>query len=808
MAGNQFGFNFSSDEDVDNLLISVTCRLEDYLSAYNLSEDSIVYVQISFRQKDNKLLSEFSLDKPSHIPNTDLISTEKIISLPVSINEDSIGKPLDVTVSNNIITNISLNIKGNEVNFLDIIKSKAKSFGNRSHKDNITSFDEDYKFYLLRDKHEYVLAIKTLTTDSVDKIKYSLDGVILNHVTNLVVNNLILRNSGNKQVIISDNKIVSSIQDIELKPIEKPESKTMFVENDNIGVIDIETYKAKDNTYKVYALGFKTNLYNKPIIYYLNANDLDSYGIVLSLVDELLRSKYSNITFYCHNLGGYDIVFILKVLYAYNDSINYVKNKDEAVNNHKYVVNCILRDDIIIKVKITKGKNSFIILDSYAMLPQALSKLGDNFGVTTIKSKFPYKFAVEDHLFYEGPMPSIDMYDNISLVEYNDISVYTWSFKEETIKYLTNDLLSLHEILTVANKRVFLDYNINMTESMTISGLAVRLYLKDYYLNNILNINKASIYRDIKQGYYGGITEVYKPFGNDLYYYDVNSLYPYVALQDMPGLECSKILYYTGQEEIDNLFGFYYCSIETPLNDYLGLLPVRSSAGLTFPLGKWEGWYFSEELKFAKENGYKIKVLKGYNFNRQADVFKDYISKVYEIKSNPINQSQKAMAKSLLNNLLGRFGISLEKPITEILSYKEFDNKMLMYKIMSYKIISDNKVLVTYIPKLDYEIINTHKLDFIKIANKYKDSELPGMNTTSIVISAAITAYARIHITKLKLEILRHGGELYYSDTDSIVTDIKLPDSMISNNELGKLKLEHEVIKGIFISGKFYCTLT
>ena len=56
-------------------------------------------------------------------------------------------------------------------------------------------------------------------------------------------------------------------------------------------------------------------------------------------------------------------------------------------------------------------------------------------------------------------------------------------------------------------------------------------------------------------------------------------------------------------------------------------------------------------MKFAKENGYNIKVLKGYNFNREKDVFKSYVEKVYCIKSNPINPSQKAMAKSLLNTL-------------------------------------------------------------------------------------------------------------------------------------------------------------
>lgn len=49
---------------------------------------------------------------------------------------------------------------------------------------------------------------------------------------------------------------------------------------------------------------------------------------------------------------------------------------------------------------------------------------------------------------------------------------------------------------------MFLDYNIDMTKAITISGLAVRLFLKDFYKDNIPNISKASIYKDIRQAYY------------------------------------------------------------------------------------------------------------------------------------------------------------------------------------------------------------------------------------------------------------------------------------------------------------------
>lgn len=41
---------------------------------------------------------------------------------------------------------------------------------------------------------------------------------------------------------------------------------------------------------------------------------------------------------------------------------------------------------------------------------------------------------------------------------------------------------------------------------------------------------------------------------------------------------------------------------------------------------------------------------------------------------------------------------------------------------------------------------------------------------------------------KLRKKILELGGNLYYSDTDSIVTDIELPKEMVDKKEIGKMK--------------------
>jgi|SRR5215469_225797 len=136
------------------------------------------------------------------------------------------------------------------------------------------------------------------------------------------------------------------------------------------------------------------------------------------------------------------------------------------------------------------------------------------------------------------------------------------------------------------NKYVLMNYDIQMTKCTTISRLALNIYLKHYLKDFKLPIIKSHMFNDIKKAYFGGVTEVYKPIGKNLFYYDVNSLYPYCALNSIPGDKCIFIEDCTNKGfDLNNLFGFYYCEIVTN-NNYLGLLPVRTDSGLVMPNGK------------------------------------------------------------------------------------------------------------------------------------------------------------------------------------------------------------------------------
>lgn len=132
--------------------------------------------------------------------------------------------------------------------------------------------------------------------------------MIINSVTDTNVydsgDNLFIRKSAGKEILFDINyKPIKLKENIHLRPIEKvKENNKLFVSNPNLGVIDTETFLSNDGTQKIYALGFKTNLQDEAVIYYINKDELDSSKIVLEMINELLRPKYNKTHFYCHNL--------------------------------------------------------------------------------------------------------------------------------------------------------------------------------------------------------------------------------------------------------------------------------------------------------------------------------------------------------------------------------------------------------------------------------------------------------------------------------------------------------------------------
>jgi len=82
-------------------------------------------------------------------------------------------------------------------------------------------------------------------------------------------------------------------------------------------VIDLETYKDVSGS-KVYAAGVYIPQLDLTKIFYINKN-LDSDKVILDLVNFLMDSKFAKYNFYCHNLGGFDSVYLINTIIRYNE---------------------------------------------------------------------------------------------------------------------------------------------------------------------------------------------------------------------------------------------------------------------------------------------------------------------------------------------------------------------------------------------------------------------------------------------------------------------------------------------------------
>jgi hypothetical protein len=689
------------------------------------------------------------------------------------------------------------------LSYLNKINETYKFINNK--KEDINKIESIYLY-----KENYIIINEKVNSSTYERRIYSANsGIFYFTAIDIIVDNFTFsRTIGNTTFTIKDQEIIKTSSSKELVPIKYNGQLYKASSNPFIGTLDLETYNDRDGYAKVYALGFYTNKEadsnQNPITFYLETG-MTSAELILKCIDNMLTSKYNGYSFYVHNFGGFDAPFIINTLLTANANLGYEYYKlDYNLRDNK-----LLKLEIKVEIDSYTQKSGFykiVIFDSYKLLSGSLHDLSRSFGLDTIKGYFPHKFVNVDTLNYKGNTPSIEYWNKINEDEYKELFSNNWKLRDECLKYLNKDLVSLYNIMDTFNKYVYRNYGVQMTDCLTISRLALSIFLKDYLKESKIPLINQNIYNDIKKAYFGGLTEVYKPYGKNLYYYDVNSLYPFVALNPMPGINCTYTEYLKAEDYNKELFGFYYCEVETKDN-YIGLLPVHNKFELIMPNGKWKGWYFSEELSLALNNGYKIKVIKGYTFNKEMNVFDEYVKDLYKTKSVSTG-SIRTIVKSLLNNLLGRFGINIKKPITEIVDDDKLNLLLSTREVISPPIsVTDQDYLVTYYPDLSKYMCEAHELDYIKILNLKSNVDIETnkeFKDASVAIAAAITSYARIYMSNIKLDILKSGGSIYYMDTDSIVTDKPLREDLVGK-DLGQFKLEFKVKEGYFISSKTYC---
>ena len=290
-------------------------------------------------------------------------------------------------------------------------------------------------------------------------------------------------------------------------------------------------------------------------------------------------------------------------------------------------------------------------------------------------------------------------------------------------------------------------------------------------------------HRWLREGYYGGRTEIfrmkYKPTKEHpiAYFYDINSHYPHCMLEAMPiGPAMVLKQNFKLKEIISNakrMVGIVECTVEIPKNCYLPPLPYRNKGKLIFPTGRFRGHWDAVELAALPRVGGKIiKTHKSAWFDA-SPIFAPYIETLYKFrnkKAKNFNSGMSWIAKILMNSTYGKFAMKEDRT--------------------SIVVHPDELEGLTPID-LDSDVWT-------------KETQLCA-NYVAPQLSIHVTALARIRLWEKMQDILDQGGRIYYCDTDSIVTSgVEIP----TGAKLGQWELENKITRAEFVLPKLYLVET
>jgi DNA polymerase type B, organellar and viral len=319
-------------------------------------------------------------------------------------------------------------------------------------------------------------------------------------------------------------------------------------------------------------------------------------------------------TIFVHNLGGFDGIFIYKYLIKWF-------SKD-------CISSTIDNDNKFITINLNLENRSITWLDSYRIFPVSLNDLCKVFEV-------------------EGKLSSYSE-------EYNNLNIFygNKTLLLQFINYAKQDSICLFNALMNAQSHYLNNYSVDIVNVVSTSNLSLVIF-RYHFLKVNIPILKSNVDQFIRTSYFGGATDYYKAYGENLKYYDVNSLYPFVMKNSIP-FEIIKYHHEMNNILLDSMFGFFLAEITPPETIKHPLLPYKYNGETIYPVGQFKGVYFSEELKNAEKYGYKINLLSGYECSK-TDLFNSYVDHFYKIKSTSTGPL-KFISKLHLNTLYGVFG--------------------------------------------------------------------------------------------------------------------------------------------------------
>ena len=426
----------------------------------------------------------------------------------------------------------------------------------------------------------------------------------------------------------------------------------------------------------------------------------------------------------------------------------------------------------------------YVIHDSFKLLPNSLKKLSKDFDVEhgkldlwgEVEKKYPGEYT-----------------DIVDFLDRCDID------NELYLEYLGYDVMSLYEVLEVLQDIAGLELKDFVKRISTASlsryifknGYKGKIFKRDDQTKTDFEMlsqfnwkNDLGIEEFLRASYCGGRTEVFKPWlKSQGFHYDVNSLYPSVMIGVFYPVgkpfftekaKQAQAFFEKWQSDRQGL-GFICADVFIP-KQHIPPLPVKMGK-LTFPCGHVFGTWTYEELEYAvKECGVVIEKYQACcHFEKTYQVFDNFVKTFYQLKEQATkekNPSLRALAKLLLNVGYGYTGMR-----------------------------RDDKTSIKAFEKIsDYDEIKfaNEELGFIEVPTEITAEYI------QVQVASYVTSRARLILLKALRDVEHRGGNVYYCDTDSIVSDIEFNPSIVNSSKLGFWDCEGKPLQGIFLRPKVY----
>ncbi len=481
-------------------------------------------------------------------------------------------------------------------------------------------------------------------------------------------------------------------------------------------------------------------------------------GCIDKLLSVVLTRKFHGYLFYAHNGGGFDHLFLLAWLRDHLDEFGFevipVQSSIQVIRVWRLPES---PDDPI--------RERWEFLDSMKLIPMGLDRACKTFG---LPGKVDHDLAMHE----DDPR---------------------WGV------YLKQDCIALATVLSLFIEMV--EIRLGGELGMTAPSTSMKLFRRRFLgrdgtpskiarhahwvgcktKNHATSPCEGCAHQWIRRGYYGGRTEMFRAYGQKLHYYDINSSYVAAMQEDMP-VGDRTVTDTLDWRMAENNAGFVECSVYIPPECKIPPLPHRDlmTGKLLFPAGHFHGVWSTEELKLLDDpmvNGRIESVVKVVWF-RKKPLFKYMVNELWRLrdKNEPdFDEGLSALAKLMGNSLYGKFGMKQDR--TSVVFSQTVDEGKCFLCRGPCEVVGgfcrDCEGSKPAMSDIDGDVWYQHK----RVEAPYI---IPH-------IAAHITALARKRIWQYMKAAIEAGGELYYVDTDSVITDVVLP----STTHLGGLKDEY-----------------